>query len=181
MENKIILMDSPEAVTEITITAWKSANGRIYTDEHAARYDGCTHRKCEYCGALYEKRYTACKSCRDKKDKDSFASLPVVEWKNRTPVNIYKSDQYFFDYDELMDYCEENEIDLSDLMLVLCEPMELRTLDSDFFADCFADEQGLPTEIEKAIDEFNAKIAAYPHVISWVPTNKRIEFKEKNI
>ena len=180
MENKIILMDSQEAATEITITAWESANGRIYTDEHAARYDGCTHRKCEYCGKPIVKHRIACESCRDKKDKELFATLPVVEWKNGTPVNIYKSDKYFFEHDDLMDYCEENEIDLSDLMLVLCEPMELRTLNSDFFADCLADEQELPTEIEKAIDEFNTKIAAYPHVISWVPTNKRIEFKEKN-
>jgi hypothetical protein len=60
-------------------------------------------------------------------------------------------------------------------MLVLCEPVELRTLDYDFFEDCLADEQELPEEIKKAIDEFNAKIAAYPHVISWVPAKKRIK------
>ena len=102
-------------------------------------------------------------------------ALPVVEWNGQDPLCLYNSDQYFFDYDELMDYCEENEIDLPDLMLVLCEPTELRTLDSDFFEECLADEQELPAEIEKAIDEFNAKVAAYPHVISWVPTNKRIK------
>ena len=101
--------------------------------------------------------------------------MPVVEWNGKDPICLYNTYRYFFDYDELMDYCEQEEVDKKDLMLVLCEPMKLRTLDSDFFADCLADEQELPTEIEKAIDEFNAKIAAYPHVISWVPTNKRIK------
>lgn len=180
MENKIILIDSPEAATETTITAWKSASGHIYTDEHAARYDGCTHRKCEYCGTLCEKRYNACKSCRDKRKKEAFMALPVVEWDGKDPICLYHSDQYFFEYNDLTDYCEQEEVDKKDLMLVLCEPVELRTLDYDFFEDCLDDEQELPEEIQKAIDEFNAKIAAYPHVISWVPANKRIEFKEKN-
>ena len=174
-KNKIILMNSPEAATEITIPAWKSASGRIYTDEYAARYDGCTHRKCEYCGEPCLKRWSACESCRAKIKKEAFMALPVVEWNGKDPICLYNTYRYFFDYDELMDYCEQEEVDKKDLMLVLCEPMKLRTLDSDFFADCLADEQELPTEIEKAIDEFNAKIAAYPHVISWVPTNKRIK------
>ena len=179
MENKIILMDSPEAATETTIPAWKSASGRIYTDEYAARYDGCTHRKCEYCGAIYEKRHTACNPCRDKIVKEAFMALPVVEWNGKDPINLYNTYQYFFGYDDLIDYCEREEVDKKDLMLVLCEPMKLRTLDSDFFADYLEYGQELPEEIQKAIDEFNAKIAAYPHVISWVPTNKRIKFKEK--
>ena len=180
MENKIILMDSPEAATETTIPAWKSASGSIYTDEYVARYNGCTHVKCQHCGEPCLKRWTLCKSCRDKKDKELFLKMPVVEWNGKDPICLYNSDQYFFGYDDLKDYCEENEVDEKDLMLVLCEPMELRTLDYDFFADCLADEQELPEELQKAIDEFNAKIAAYPRVISWVPTNKRIEFKEKN-
>jgi hypothetical protein len=102
-------------------------------------------------------------------------ALPVVEWNGKDPICLYNTYQYFFGYDDLIDYCEQEEVDKKDLMLVLCEPMKLRTLDSDFFADCLAYEQELPEEIQKAIDEFNAKIAAYPHVISWVPTNKRIK------
>lgn len=180
MENKIILMDSDEAAKQTTITAWISAKGRIFTDEHAARYDGCTHRKCQHCGEPCLKHWRSCESCRDKKDKESFLAMPVVDWKENAPVNIYKSDQYFFNYDDLMDYCEENEIDLADLMIVACEPIMPRTLDTDFFEDCLADHDELPDALVKAIDEFNAKLAAYPHALSWVPTNKRIEFKEKN-
>lgn len=173
MENKIILMDSPEAATETTITAWKSASGHIYTNEHVARYDGCTHRKCQHCGEPCLKRWTLCKSCRDKRIKEAFMALPVVEWNGKDPICLYDSYQYFFGYDDLMDYCEQEGVDEKDLMLVLCEPVELRTLDSDFFADCLADDQELPAEIENAIEEFNAKIAAYPHVISWVPAKKK--------
>ena len=175
MENKIILMDSPEAATETTITAWKSASGHIYTNEHVARYEGCTHRKCEYCGEPCLKRWSACESCRAKRKKEAFMALPVVEWNGKDPICLYNSDKYFFGHDDLEDYCEQEEIDKKDLMLVLCEPVELRTLDYDFFEDCLADEQELPEEIQKAIDEFNAKIAAYPHVISWVPAKKRIK------
>jgi hypothetical protein len=101
--------------------------------------------------------------------------MPVVEWDEKTPLCLYGSDQYLCNYSEILDYCEENDLRPLELMLVLCEPVKLRTLDSDFFADCLADEQELPAEIENAIDEFNAKIAAYPHVVSWVPTNKRIK------
>ena len=175
MENKIILMDSPEAATETTITAWKSASGHIYTNEHVARYEGCTHRKCEYCGEPCLKRWSACESCRAKRKKEAFMALPVVEWDEKTPLCIYGSDQYLCNYNEILDYCEENELRPLELMLVLCEPMELRTLDYDFFEDCLADEQELPEEIKKAIDEFNAKIVAYSLVISWVPAKKRIK------
>jgi hypothetical protein len=66
MENKIILIDSDEAAKEQTITVWISSNGRIYTDELAARYDGCTHRYCIYCGEPCLKRWLSCESCRAK-------------------------------------------------------------------------------------------------------------------
>lgn len=104
--------------------------------------------------------------------------MPVVKWEKNKPVSIYKSDKYFFNYDDLISYCEENEIDLADLMIVACEPIYARLLDTDFFAECLADDGELPDALVKAIEDFNAKVEAYPHALSWVPTNKRIEFKE---
>jgi hypothetical protein len=181
MENKIILVDSDEAANQTTIPAWISANGRIFTDEDVARHDGGTHRKCLHCGEPCLKRWLSCESCRAKQDKKTFLAMPVVEWKEDTPVNIYKSDEYFFSYDDLIDYCEENQLELADLMIVACEPIEPRLLDTDFFEECLSDDGELPDEIEKAIDEFNARVAAYPHALGWVPTKTRIEFKEKNI
>lgn len=180
MENKIILIDSDEAARQTTIPAWISARGIIFTDEYAARHDGGTHRKCLHCGEPCLKRWLYCEYCRAKQDKKTFLAMPVVDWKENTPVSIYKTDKYFFNYDDLIDYCEENELDLADLMIVACEPIEPRLLDIDFFADCLADDDELPDVLIKAIDEFNAKVVAYPHALSWVPTNKRIEFKEKN-
>lgn len=175
MENKIILMDSPEAAKEQTITAWISAKGRIFTDEHAARYDGCTHRKCQHCGEPCKKHWLYCESCIDKKDKEAFALLPAIEWDEKGPICIYKSDEYFFSPDELEDYCEEHEINKDDLMLVACEPIKPRLLDNDFFEDCIGEGAELPFELVKAIEEFNAKVAAYPHALSWQPINKRIQ------
>ena len=69
MENKIILIDSDEAAFEQTITVWVSSNGRVYTDELAARVDGCTHRYCLHCGEPCLKRWLSCESCRAKQDR----------------------------------------------------------------------------------------------------------------
>lgn len=181
MENKVILMDSSEAAKEQTVTAWISSKGRLFTDEHAARYDGCTHQKCRICGELCLKHWISCESCRDKQDKELFLKMPAVEWDEKTPICVYRSDQYFYSYDEILDYCEANQLDPLELMLVLCVPVEPRTLDEDFFEDCIAEDQELPESFKIAIKEFNQKISDIKNPVSWIPGNKRILTKvEKN-
>ena len=49
-KDTVILRDSPEAAEPVNMPVWKSRNGRVYFDEMAARYDGCTHVKCKDCG-----------------------------------------------------------------------------------------------------------------------------------
>jgi len=45
---KIVPYDSAEAASIQTVTGWVSRSGRFWgNDEHMARYDGCTHRKCD--------------------------------------------------------------------------------------------------------------------------------------
>ena len=176
MSKKIILRDSPEAATLRNLPVWLSRIGRAFTDESAARYDGCTHQKCQNCENICEKRYVLCETCREKLKRDTFNAFPAFEWDEKAPICIFRSDQYFFHEDELEDYCLEHETIKEDLMLVLCEPVRPRILDAELFEDCLADDEELPKELAKAIEEFNAKVAEYPYPLSWIPCKKRIIF-----
>jgi hypothetical protein len=176
MSDKIILIDSEEAAKLKDLSLWVSRTGNVFSDERAARYDGCTHVKCQLCGNPCKKHFLRCEDCRAIQDREKFMTFPEVAWDEKTPICTFRSDSYFFSEDELEDYCEENEIKREDLMLVLCEQVRPRFLDAEFFDDCLADEEELPKELLQAIDEFNAKVAAYPHPLSWVPGKQRIVF-----
>jgi hypothetical protein len=101
--------------------------------------------------------------------------MPFVEWDGKSPVCLFHSDKFFFDESSIEDYCEENEIDLADLDLVICEPQYAPELEGDFFADYLPSERDdeLPDELQSAIDEFNAKVKAYGTPLSWVPGKNR--------
>lgn len=85
-EEKIILYDSPEAAQLKDLKLWVSAGGRAYGDEHSARWDGCTHKKCECGRELVEKSWAVCEKCRSEKDLKRFLELPLVEWDGKTPL-----------------------------------------------------------------------------------------------
>ena len=50
-QEEVVMIDDPRAATLVTVTGWRSMDGRFYGDnEHAARWAGCTHVKCLACG-----------------------------------------------------------------------------------------------------------------------------------
>ncbi|CAB4172456.1 hypothetical protein UFOVP935_22 [uncultured Caudovirales phage] len=50
-QEEVVMIDDPQAATLVTVTGWRSRDGRFYGDnEHAARWGGCTHVKCLACG-----------------------------------------------------------------------------------------------------------------------------------
>jgi len=58
-----VLYASDEAAQLVTVTGWRSRTGRFYgSDEHLARWDGCTHQICE-CGAEMPRGFTKCNTC----------------------------------------------------------------------------------------------------------------------
>ena len=80
-----VMLDSPEAATFRTdIKGWVSRDGIFYGDkpdsERIARWAGCTHRKCEDCGADSPKSYTICEKCRTNKRDGVYAGREDKDW-----------------------------------------------------------------------------------------------------
>lgn len=174
-KDKIVLFDAPEAAKEKTKTIWVSRTGRLFLDERSARFDGCTHRKCEKCGAVCEKSWLICKECRSKVDRECFLRLPEVEWDGKTPLCIFRSDTYFFDDGELEDYCEEHECMPQDLELVLCEPVYLRKLSDEYFlSDLGNEDVELPKDVQQLVAKFNQELEKLNSPIVWEASNKRV-------
>src|SRR6185295_16106581 len=125
-ENKIIMQESDEAATFRTdISGWVSSTGRFFGNgkdgERMARYEGSTHHLCD-CGKAAEKAYISCSECRRKNSNDRYNALPFVEWDGKTPLTEWDGDKYFFNEEDIYQYCENNEINSSELMLVICKP-----------------------------------------------------------
>lgn len=179
-EQKKILYDSQEAAQfKNNISGWISSDGRFFgKDEHLARWNGCTHKICE-CGNEMNKNYTKCDSCRAKSATEKYFLLPIVEWDYVTPLCIYDDDMYFFSEDDLLEYCDDNELNPEDLMLVICKENRYLGLDSEYWDDILPEDGEVDERLSKKIDELNALIAMLPPA-SYSGDNKRIEYKNTN-
>jgi hypothetical protein len=165
-EPEIIPFDSDGAASLKTVTGWVSRRGIFYgANEHGARYDGCTHKPCGDCGELIPRDgRIRCRPCQGTRDAERYAEMPREEWDGVTPLVIFRTDAYFFDEDELDEYCAENEVSREDLMLVICEPCRPRLVSAlDLFDDALpeeADESDIPTPVREAVDALNAALRA---------------------
>jgi hypothetical protein len=175
-EKKIIRFDSPEAAQKKTVDVWVSSTGRMFVNEDAARYDGCTHCICE-CSELAEKGYSMCPSCRTRKAKERYNAKPFKEWDGTTPLVSDRFDKYFFSDADIIDFVEEMEEDnegfdpetgYADLDLIICEPNYLRQLDfdGDEFPEDQTEEDMCSKEVLAKLKELNEIIKAHPP-ISW--------------
>lgn len=159
---KIVMMDSSEAAKLETVTGWVSRLGHFFGyDENTARYDGCTHRKCEKCGVVIEKGALNCWTCFNKSRGEAFERLEKKEWDCETPLVIFDSDTYFFDLDSLLEYCEEHDVNPSGLRLVFCKPVKPPEQNADeMFSEYLPEDQGVEDEdVLDAVDALNAAIA----------------------
>ena len=179
-EENVIVLDTDDAAAKLTtITGWVSRTGRFYyKDERLARYDGCTHKKCE-CGNLMSKNYTKCDACISKMKMDRYNSLPLGTWDGESPVCDYFGDKYFFDgIEEIVDYLEDENISPEDLHLVLCKPNYLGELTSEYWDGILPEEGSFPKELDDKINEFNKFITTQPP-ISYSPSNVRIDIEQE--
>lgn len=175
-EEKIILFDSPEAAQLKTITKWVSSDGRVWPNEDAARYAGCTHNKCE-CGSIKKRGYIRCDSCSAKRAAVEYEKLKFKEWDGKEPVCLFDGEKYFFDQEDIDIYCEDNDIKPQDLQLVICEPNHFNGIDEDYWADIMpADGDGeLPKALQEKLAEFNEFIKTLPPC-SYSPSNVRTAY-----
>jgi hypothetical protein len=173
-----ILYDSPEAARYVTgIEGWVDANGRFWgKDEHAARYSGCTHFKCD-CGNSMEKGWLKCEECRWKSKVEKYKEMPTKEWDGKEYLYSLSADKYFFSEDDLTDYCYEEETKPEDLMLVFCEPNYLSELElySDMFPDDIETDDVVDRELLTMLEELNKKIREHKP-ISYTSGKVRVMF-----
>lgn len=166
-KDTVILIDSPEAAEPVNMPVWKSRNGRVYFDEMAARYDGCTHVKCKDCGALTPKHRTVCGSCEAIREQKRYDALPKARWDGVAMIYSEARDEYFVDVCSAEDSLDEGE-SLADLRLVICKPVFASPIDTSMWSDDLADDQDLPDELFDIVEEANREIAKLPP-LCWEP------------
>ena len=112
-------------------------------------------------------------------------NLPEKKWKGE-PLCLFDNDKFFFEFDDVTDYCDENCINLDDLLLVICEPTfaSEHTLDPyDHFNDSLAEDIDPPDELIEAVEAFNNALREYVKPLSWWssgyrPTKESLSSKE---
>ena len=181
MKDEIINYDSPDAATyQAGLSGWVSRRGFYFGDdpnsEDMARWDGCTHKSCQYCGASTPKGYTACDDCRRKREIERYEAMPRAEWDGVVMLYSNATGKYYADLDDLEDDLDEGET-LADLRLVICEPEYVRQLDVDFFEGQIPDDGSLPPAVEAAMDAFNSSVAGI--IVSWSPGKKALALSGK--
>ncbi|MBD2816675.1 hypothetical protein ID850_18510, partial [Xenorhabdus sp. Flor] len=169
MSEKIVMYDSPEAAQIKTVTGWISCDGRFWGDnEHMARYWGGTHRKCDNNPdhPIIEVN-RRCEICYEESRQRKFMSMERKAWDRETPLVIFDTDQYFWDEDDLDEYCDEYETSPSELQLVICEPNYPDEINGeDYFQDDLPPDGELPDALQQAFDTLNAVIRNSPP-LSW--------------
>jgi len=89
-----------------------------------------------------------CNDCIEAERKEDYNSMPYREWDGETPLVIFQTDIYFYDEDDLLFYCEENNIaNFNTLQLVICERVKLPTFEISDLVDGYWDwEYDIPNE-----------------------------------
>ena len=185
-EQKIIMRESDEAASIKTVTGWVSADGRWFgDDERTAWYSGSTHQLCD-CGEVVERSRVKCEKCFAKDRWEKYKTLETKVWDGVEYLVEWDDDKFFFSDSELMDYCEEMQMQPQDLQLVFAVPVYGRFLDDDYFCDELYEDGELPDSIYEAMGVFNEVVkAAGP--LSWtsgkvaaiIPEQYKIELEEK--
>lgn len=177
MEEKIIMYDSNEAAQYRTgIEGWVDSDGRFWgKDERAARYSGCTHKKCE-CGGITEKTWIRCEVCRNKFSNEVYLKYPYKEWDGKEPICLRDGDEFFFDEESLIDYLYDNELNGSDVQLVICIPLGYDLIDSETIAGDSHEDWEPSDELAAKIDEFNKYLATLPPH-SWTAGKTRTSYE----
>ena len=173
---KEIILDTDDSAAVLkTVTGWVSRDGRFFgQNEQLARYSGSTHKTCS-CGKIMQRDRVVCESCYASKEQERYETLPYKEWDGSTPLCIYNDDTYFFYTEDIEEYCEEREIETTDLNLVICTPNKFRKIDSEYWEEVLPDDVELPKEFKAKLDELNSFIETLP-AISWSPSRVRTAY-----
>jgi hypothetical protein len=176
--NEIILFDSNDAAHFQTgLSGWVSRHGHYWgIDERAARYDGCTHTRCEDCGEPVDRGRLICTQCHEKRQIKRYDAMPKEEWNGEGMLYSDAADRYFQDWYDVECFLEDEGGTANSLRLIICEPEYLPPIQDDYGCDVLAEDVELPDEVIEAIDKFN-KIIKNAGAVSWYPGKKAVILK----
>lgn len=141
-----------------------------------------THRDCKRCSTEFEKRFTYdnyCPECTIIVHNENYNSLPVVDWDFKTPLCLYNDDVYFFDIESILEYCEDNDCEESDLRLVTCRQTSFSKIDYDMWADDCHEDWEPEKELISLVDALNNYLEK-ASTNSWIANKVRANINHKN-
>lgn len=174
-EPKVIMYDDPALVEPVKVEAFKGADGNTYMSESAARWNCCTHVKCDNCGGQAPRGWILCDNCREAVQIDLYNQYGVQQWDWKTPLYSESHERYFFNECELDDYCVENQLPIRSLRVVICKPIYLSRVDADYWEDELPElgDGGpcdLPDPIQEALNKLNEVISNHKEPVAWEPS-----------
>lgn len=179
MLEEVILYKDADVKYLTDIKGWISSDGRYWGDnEHMARYCSCTHDICatEGCENTVNKSYRICAECADKRDQLKWEES---EKREVSPYdNMYysqRNDRYFQEWEDVEEYCEENELLPEDLLLYHCEretspQLDIEILYEDITPEDLELSDMVNDEIECLVEKLNEALSRHP-VNCFNPTN----------
>jgi len=140
------------------------AGGEPAENERLARWCCATDLPCEEPGCVGRRQakfYVCCETCYEKKQAARYAALPEAAWDGAIPLVIFNSDRYFYDEDDLLDYCADENVKVAELRLVICEPVGFPAFDVlDFLHDSLPEDHGA-ADFEAPTHEIDALVDAW--------------------
>ena len=176
-DRPMILIDDPQAATPHTMTGWKSSAGYFFSDEKAARYQGCTHVHCKACGAPTEKCFTMCHMCRGAAEQARYDARPKKRWEDEM---LYSEalDMYFIEPADAWEEVEEGNVDsIEEMQLVLCQPVRVPVLDDEYLESCLPDDCVAPDAFRRAAEVFNEAVKDI--IVSWEPGKYALDLSQE--
>jgi len=157
-QKKVVYEDSAEYRTNLE--GWVCTNCNRYwgKDERMAHWCCSNDRPCECGGRITDGSYINCKQCRNKKEQERYDSYEEVDWDGKTPLVSYNTDRFFFDADSLVEYLEDEELNIEDVQLIIAESYDPSYFDMvDYLCDYLVDDCDPPGDwekVEKAVNDY---------------------------
>ena len=185
MEEQILNTSDKAAKIKIGISGWVDRTGGFWgDDERGARWAGCTHLLCPDCGNAMPKTYTVCARCREERRAKRHRNRNSLPWDGITPLYSDAFDEYFFSWDEVLEYLDDIEYPeeaVNDLQLLICEPIYLEEISEHYFTeDLPENNEELPEKVQAALDKLNKAIED-EGPISWEPGEYKAEIKKTGV
>lgn len=174
METKeIILPENVELIEEVK-TLYKDKDGKYYLSKEGAQEKLATHFKCKCGNGIREKFRIYCDSCEPPKKPKEILSK---DWDGKSILYVADFDKYFSDFQEIEEYCEENEHDKDVLAIYICEGNYYNEITDEYWEEIMTTDDDyvkLPKAIKEKLDELNEAIRNHKEPATWSPSKYRV-------